>query len=636
MDSKVKQQQVSQIQQPEIGNYRLLHIIGRGGFADVYLAEHSYLQTRVALKIFRTRPGDEQMECFLGQVCKLARLQHEHILPLLSCDVYDGLPFLVMPYATGGTLRQRHPRGSQLPIEVVLTYLRQIAPALDAAHRAGQIHGDIKPENLLMQEQNKLLLSDFGLAPVVENMPGMTQTPVTGTVTYMAPEQLAGQPETASDQYALAILVYEWLCGEPPFSGTYTEVAAQHALIDPPSLHQRCPKLAPQVEQVLTRALAKNPRERFASAQAFVSALEQARSVPVTRNRATKQGLSRRALLWSLVGAGGATALGAAGLVWRVSSNLGQNALLPLYTYHGHTDKVFGLSWSPDSTRLVSIDLSGTAQVWQVVAEGKTSRGKLLTSRTIRPAVTMNGTGDTTALAWSPRTELIALGDSSGKILVWEGANQQNSSVMRDYATLGACVAWSPNSTQLAAAYTDTQNTLSVAFWDIANGNRLTSLQFIGIIGISTMYTPTAVLIAWSPDGKRIVLSNGNDVTQIRAFPGGQVLSTLHIGPNSLAWSPDSTYLATDNQVWDIVHDRLLHTYGIDGQAVDWSPDGKYLATGGKDMLVSIWDTQNYKLVQTCQGHRASINALRWSPDGSLIASGSSDQTVRIFSAQFA
>src|SRR5260370_39714286 len=92
----------------------------------------------------------------------------------------------------------------------------------------------------------------------------------------------------------------------------------------------------------------------------------------------------------------------------------------------------------------------------------------------ISPAVTINGTGDATGLAWSPRTELIALGDSSGKILVWEGANQQNRSVLRDYSTLGACVAWTPDGTQLAPAYTDTPNTLLGAFWDSASTTPLT------------------------------------------------------------------------------------------------------------------------------------------------------------------
>ena len=631
----MKQHQVQQAQHQEIGAYRLLHLIGRGGFADVYLAEHSYLQTRVAVKIFRTRPGDEQMERFLEQVRTLARLQHEPSLPILSCEVWDGSPVLVLPYASGGTVRRRHPSGSQLPLEEVLTYLRQIAPALDAAHSAGQIHGDIKPENLLLGEQGKLLLSDFGLAPVVENTAGRAPAPVTGTVIYMAPEQLAGQLEAASDQYALAIVVYEWLCGEPPFAGTYPEVATQHALIDPPSLRQRRPDLAPQVERVLARALSKNPRERFSSVQAFAGALERVSSAPVVINQVPRR-LSRRTLLGGLVGAGGAAALGVAGLIWRGASNSGQSALLPLYTYHGHTEQVYGLSWSPDSTRLASVDLSGTAQVWQAVAAGQTARGKLLTSRTISPAVTMTGTGDATALAWSPRTELIALGDSSGKILIWEGANQHNRTVVRDYSTLGACVAWSPDGSQLAAAYIDPQNVLCVAFWDLASGNRLTPLQFPGMSEITTTYTLTPMLLAWSPDGQRIALSNGNTVTQIRALPGGQVLATLPIGPDSLAWSPDSAYLAADHQVWDVDTGHLQHTYGPQSQAVDWSPDCVYLATGGKDMLVSIWETRSGKLIQTYQGHSAPINALRWSPDGSLIASASDDRTVRIFTAQFA
>src|SRR5260370_40364895 len=107
-------------------------------------------------------------------------------------------------------------------------------------------------------------------------------------------------------------------------------------------------------------------------------------------------------------------------------------------------------------------------------------------------------------------------------------------------------VAWSPDGTQLAAAYTDTQNALFVAFWDIASGNRLTNLQFTGMLEISTTYTPTPMLIAWSPDGKRMALSNGNNVLQIRAWPGGQVLSTLTIGPSILPWSPNRNHLAAD------------------------------------------------------------------------------------------
>ncbi len=629
MDSKVGQ---SQAYQQEIGNYRLLRNIGHDGFADVYLAEHTYLQTQVALKIFRTRPNDEQMERFLAQIRKLARLRHPHILPILACDVWNGRPFLVMPYVSEGTLRQHHPRGSQVPLETVLVYLHQIASALDAAHRAGQMHGDIKPENMLLGKQGDLLLSDFGPAPVIEKVPGGRQSSVSGTVTYMAPEQLSGQPEPASDQYALAILTYEWLCGEPPFTGTYTEVATQHALVDVPSLRQHRPDLSPPREQVLLRALAKNPRERFPSVQAFTSALEQAANAPTHINQSTKRGVSRRKLLWGLISAGGVATLGT-GLAWKLLSNGAQNTTaLSLYTYRGHTDKVYGLSWSPDNARLASVDLSGSAQIWQAVSEGNSARGKLLASRIIGPAITLDGYGDPTSLVWSPNTNLIALGDNPGKIQVWDSTSNQNRLVLRDYPNLGTCIAWSPDGTRLAAACIDSQNTPIVVFWDITTGNLLADLQLTSSIKLLADSPSVSVplALAWSPDGKRIALSSADNATQIWELPSGRSLSTLATGSNDLTWSPDGKCLATDNHVWDAVGNQQ-HVYAIKSNSTTWSPDGKYLATGGTDGMVYVWSAGTGKLVRTYQGHTAPINTVRWSPDGSLIASASDDHTVRIF-----
>ncbi|HEX4713597.1 MAG TPA: serine/threonine-protein kinase [Ktedonobacteraceae bacterium] len=633
MDSKIGQHLAHH---QKIGSYRLLSVIGHGGFADVYLAEHTYLQTRVALKIFRARPNDEQMEIFLAQTRKLARLQHAHILPILACNVQNGCPFLVMPYAPGGTLRQRYPRGSHVPLDTVLAYLHQVAPALDIAHRAGQVHGDIKPENMLLGEQDELLLSDFGLAPIVEDAHEKPQPLAIGTVTYMAPEQLLGQTEPSSDQYALAIATYEWLCGEPPFSGTYTEVATQHALVNPPSLRQHCPDLPPPCEQVLLRALAKNPRERFESVQAFTNAMEQAASTPARSDQPAKRGISRRRLLWGLAGAGGVAALGA-DLVWKWQpfSKPTPGGVAALYTYRGHADRVYGLTWSPDSTRLASVDLSGSVRIWQATAQGSIVRGKLLASRTIGPAHnTLDGSGDPTSLTWSPETNLIALGDNPGKIHIWDSVSQQDRLVLRDYPNLGTCVAWSPNSTQLAAAvYIDSQNALIVAFWDITTGNRLADLQLTSKFQLSTASTliPMPLALAWSPNGKLIALSNGSSATQIWELPGGRLLYALRTGSNDLAWSPDSKYLATANSIWDSATGLPYHTYAGANNSAAWSLAGTYLATGGKDKIVSLWDTSTSKLIRTYQGHTAPINVVRWSPDGSLIASASDDHTVRIF-----
>lgn len=629
MDNKI-----IQTQQQVVGAYQLLRIIGHGGFADVYLAEHVYLKTQVALKILRARPDDEQMQRFLVHTGKLMHLQHAHILPILACDIADGQPFLVMPYAPGGTLRKRSTPQGQLPLETILLYLRQLGPALQAAHQAGIIHGDIKPENILLGAKDELLLSDFGLTSLIEQAPGGANT-ATGTVTYMAPEQLAGHPEPASDQYALAILLYEELCGEPPFSGTYIEVATQHALANPsPPRHHR-PDLAPELEQVLLRALAKNPRERFASIPEFVGALEKAASPPARSRQSGSQRLSRRQLLWGIAGGSGAVALGG-GLTWALTNGLFLRSTPAAYIYRGHTAGVSGISWSPDSSRLVSIDVKGQTQVWQAVSTSTSPQGKLLAARQTDPALDLHGRGGTTALLWSPSTNLIALGSYPGKMQIWDVAKNLDRLVLSDYPTLGASVAWSPDNTRIAAVYT-AANTVRIAFWDIITTDLLIDMQITAddkLLGIFSAIT-TPVVMTWSPNGERIALSirddlTHTDITQIWELPGGHTLCKIPVGSHDLAWSPDGKYLATDHQIWDATSGLLHHTYASQSNAVAWSPNGKYLATGGQDAVVSTWDISSGKSLSTYHGHSKPVNALRWSPDGSRLASASDDFTVHI------
>lgn len=138
---------------------------------------------------------------------------------VLECSVEKGVPFLAMSYAPGGSLRQRYPLGTRLPLEQVAQYVSQIASALQYAHERKLIHRDIKPENMLLGENEQLLLSDFGLVLLVQSTGSQTTKEMAGTVPYMAPEQLQGKPQPASDQYALGIVAYEWLSGERPFRG---------------------------------------------------------------------------------------------------------------------------------------------------------------------------------------------------------------------------------------------------------------------------------------------------------------------------------------------------------------------------------------------------------------------------------
>src|SRR5712692_2570677 len=265
----------------QLGNYRLTRLLGRGGFAEVYLGEHVYLKNHAALKILSTVLNDEHIEGFVKEAQTLARLAHPHIVRVLDFAMEDGTPFLVMEYAPNGTLRQRHPEDTRLSPKIVASYIQQIASALQYAHEQRLIHRDVKPENMLLGPHEEVLLSDFGLVMLTPQtqalLTGSTEEmgqPPVGTTPYLAPEQLQGKPQTASDQYALGIVAYEWLCGKRPFSGTAFEVAMQHLSASPPSLCEQAPDLSPTLEKVILRALAKEPQKRFASVQDFASALE--------------------------------------------------------------------------------------------------------------------------------------------------------------------------------------------------------------------------------------------------------------------------------------------------------------------------------------------------------------------------
>lgn len=261
----------------QLGNYRLVRLLGRGGFAEVYLGEHIHLGTQAAIKVLHTQLTGGDIEQFRTEARIIARLEHPHIVRILDFGVEEKTPFLVMSYAPNGNLRQRHPKGIRLPLETIVSYVKQVADGLQYAHDQRLIHRDIKPENMLLGRRNEVLLSDFGIAAVAHNTSSLKTQDYSGTVPYSAPEQIKGKPCPASDQYALGITVYEWLTGTRPFNGfSQIEIAMQHLSDPPPSLSGKIPTILSDVEQVVLQALAKDPQQRFASMKAFADALEQA------------------------------------------------------------------------------------------------------------------------------------------------------------------------------------------------------------------------------------------------------------------------------------------------------------------------------------------------------------------------
>ena len=279
----------------QMGNYRLLRWLGSGGFAEVYLAEQVYLKTQVALKVLDVSLHDEELDHFISEARLVASLRHPHIVQVHNFGLEGDVPYLVMEYAPNGTLRQRHPRGAQLPLATVVAYVQQIAGALDYAHAQRIIHRDIKPENILLNVRDEVLLSDFGVAVLTHSSRSLSTQDVAGTATYMAPEQFLGKPQPASDQYALGMVVYEWLAGQPAFQGSFLEISGQHLHMAPPALRECRPDLPAQVEEVVQTALAKDPKERFARVQAFANALAlAAQDAPTSMPLARSSGLLSR------------------------------------------------------------------------------------------------------------------------------------------------------------------------------------------------------------------------------------------------------------------------------------------------------------------------------------------------------
>src|SRR5947209_2515875 len=261
----------------QLGNYRVSRLLGRGGFAEVYLGEHVYLKTTAAVKLLQGKLANEQdLQAFLKEAQTIAQLVHPHIVRVLDFGVDGETPFLMMDYALGGTLRQCHPRGMQLPLTTIVPYITQVAEALQYAHEVKFIHRDVKPENMLVGRRDAVLLSDFGIALIAQSSRYQSTQDVIGTIAYMSPEQIQGKPRPASDQYSLGIVVYEWLCRDRPFHGSFTELCTQHMFASPPPLREKIPSIHPLVEQVVTMALAKEAKQRFGSVWAFANALEQA------------------------------------------------------------------------------------------------------------------------------------------------------------------------------------------------------------------------------------------------------------------------------------------------------------------------------------------------------------------------
>jgi Tol biopolymer transport system component/tRNA A-37 threonylcarbamoyl transferase component Bud32 len=260
--------------------YRIERELGQGGMATVYLAEDIKHHRKVAIKVLRPELAAViGAERFLSEIKTTANLQHPHILALHDSGEIDGIVFYVMPYVQGESLRDRLNREHQLPVDDAVRIAREVADALDYAHRHGVIHRDIKPENVLLHD-GRVQVADFGIALAVSRSDGATRMTETGmslgTPHYMAPEQAMGEREITprADIYALGCMTYEMLCGEPPFTGpTAQAIIARMMTEEPRPLTLQRKSIPPHVEAAVRTALERLPADRMATAAEFAAAL---------------------------------------------------------------------------------------------------------------------------------------------------------------------------------------------------------------------------------------------------------------------------------------------------------------------------------------------------------------------------
>lgn len=464
----------------QFGNYRLLRLLGKGGFAEVYLGEHIHLGTQAAIKLLIAELTSEEVEQFYEEARLIAHLEHDHVVPVLDFGIENTVPYLVMKYAPNGTLRNRHPKGTKVPLSTAVSYIKQIAEALQYAHERKIIHRDIKPQNILLDTKNEIWLSDFGIAAIAHNTASLNTQAYFGTPHYSAPEQIQNKPRPASDQYALGIVVYEWLTGALPFSGDIASVIYQHLSTPPPSLRDKFPSISPEVEQVVMRALEKKPEKRFASVQELADALEACQPEPGKL----------------------------------------------LFVYHGHSSQISSIGWSPDGQYIASASWDNTVQVWEAMIGRKVF--------TWVSDSTYGGQATPNVVAWAPNGKQIAVGTEGRGVYIYDTVTgKELSQYGRSFSAYhGGHVegmAWSLDGRYIASGIDDdwsgsrSTGFNSVDVWEVATQHKVSTCYW------SSSHIP-AIAIAWSLDGSQIVIVVGDgiyrpEVTVCDATTGQKVLS---------------------------------------------------------------------------------------------------------------
>ncbi|HEU5153106.1 MAG TPA: protein kinase [Gemmatimonadales bacterium] len=558
--------------------YRIERELGQGGMATVFMAHDLKHDRQVAIKVLRPELaamiGSDR---FLQEIRVTARLRHPHILPLYDSGAVDGVLYYVSPLVEGGSLKAKLEREGKIPAAEAIRLAREVADALDSAHQHGVIHRDIKPDNILL-EAGHAVIADFGIARAVSaaGSDRMTQAGVSvGTPTYMSPEQASGEMEVdgRADIYGLGVVLYEMLSGKPPFTGQTLQALMAAVLTRDATPLPTSPDVPPELSKAVSKAMAKKPSDRFASAREFSEALRIHEGQLAPTGSSTRR---TRTLAFA--------SLGALAIVFWIATHRTQPPPRAAATRLAQLTSDEAVeewpSWSPDGAKLVfSRTVGGYRNLFL-----RTYPGGEETQLT-------KGQKDDIQPAWSPDGKTIALvrsNSASGKlepsdVLGWyEGGDVWKLDVASGQEALLVASAfnprWSPDGSHLAVDEgIGGVHRIWVTDANGRNSRQVTSDSSEVVVHMSP---------DWSPDGKRLVFrriqQQKSDIVAVDLATGKTTWVThddvLDVNPT---WSPTGRF----------VYFSSLRGGGLNLWRVAVSPSGdpqsppEQLTTGAGDDL---------------------------------------------------
>jgi WD40 repeat protein len=608
----------------ELNQYRILGPLGEGGMAAVYKAYQPSMDRQVAIKIlprlYAAEPGF--LARFEQEARVIASLEHPHIIPVHDFGEADNYTYLVMRFVEGGTLADLLGK-APIPLVEIQRIIGQIAGALDYAHGRGVIHRDVKPTNVLVDPQRNCLLTDFGIAKMVEGTSALTVSGAfLGTPKYASPEQARGEKLTGrSDVYSLGIILYEMATGRPPFEAeTPMALIFKHAndpLPLPRSINEDVPE---QLENVILKALAKSKEDRYATAGELAAALK---SVSLTAPTPTPspdpspatvrrvEARPSRPLPWRWIGIGGGALIGI------IAIGVGLVLFLPMLSASPTPEPL-----KPTSTIAVAVDqptLTPDSGLTPLIRQPDSAN--LITIFNVQNLVEdwLLTLGSIEAIELSPSGDVLAVAGGMGTWLF--DVETMNTLRLLNPGSIVIDLSWSPDGTSIATASIDGVADL----WNADSGELVVSL-----FG----HEASLGAIAWSPDGAWVATSAFDGSIRIWDANSGesaQVIDDISSGTISLVWNPHSDVIAAGSQdgtirVWDAYAGTMMMLLGQhDGavEALDVGPSGTLVASGGTDGRVKIWNVDTSSLVADLDAYGFEVADVAWSPDGERLAESS-------------